>query len=574
VRARAALPFVAASGLGLLLTILARQVYLTQSSFALEQNQINADPLAFLTTLAQQTSSAFPLSYYLVNHAGLFPRLQDVAGVFGFMATAGGVLVFASALAACRASLALFPGCKEPGPLGSLFPNCKQPGLSDSQPAPPGSGRMKITAWLGLLLGVLPAVLISISARHQKMISWGIGYTPVYLQYFGVGLFIASGVGALLSRTAPGGRLRATARGTTVLLVGAVAGLTYRANSVVVDHLEKPPESIGFNRVVGGVLGSWNHHRANLEAALRSGLVENVPELSVVLLANEYPGWHDRAHSCYFYAMHGGKVLHTVPFTDKWRWKGWFMTKDSHQPARHEAIAANSSSPYRLRDVCLDEKSGYVILSHQTAHESDEEIRLFARHPKLLEGGASPAFLLHGERAVTGAQPDGRKFELPARELTMIRSGRDWALFSISPEVNCGKVDPGSLAVAFGTVSATWGDGFYEPEFDSDHSWRWGRRRGVITLNNNTNAPRKVRISMLLRNRGVAPVVVSGGPMHAEVSTGNAPVPFERVIRLRPGAHPLEFFTEAPPVDASVPEDTRQLYICVSNLEIRDLTRK
>lgn len=564
-RACLALPFAAASSLGFLLTILARRVYLSQNSFALEQSQINADPLTFLTTLAQQTSSAFPLSYYLVNHAGLFPPFRDAAGVFGFMATVGGVLVFAGALAACLASLALSPGCKQPGPPCSSQ-GCKQAG-------PPCSGRMMRAAWLGLPLGVLPAVLISISARHQKMITWGIGYTPVYLQYFGVGLLIASGVWALLSRTPPRGWLRGAVQGATALLVAAVAGLTYRANSVLVDHLEKPPESIGYNAVVGNVLGGWNHHRANLEAALRSGLVEDVPGLSVVHLANEYPGWHDHAHSRYFYAMHGAKVLHTVPLTAKWGWDGWFLTKDSRQPARHEAIAAKSSTPYRLRDVCLDEKSGYVILSHETAHESDAEIRLFARHPKLLEGGASPAFLLRGERAATEAHPDGRKFERPARELTMIRSGRDWALFSMSSEVGGTRIDPASLALTFGRVSATWGPEFYEPEVESNRWWRWGWRRGVITLNNATDAPREVRISMLLRNRGEAPVVVSGGPIHAEVTTRNAAVPFEREITLSPGAHPLEFFTEAPPVDAS-PEDNRELYICVSNFKIRDVTRK
>jgi hypothetical protein len=504
-RVRASLPFVVTGGLGILASAVLRWLYVGASD---PLCQINTDPLAFVATLARQTSSAFPLSYFLLNPAGLYPHPWNLAWMARFLATPGGVTVCAGVFAACLTCLRRLPARGDEPPAGRMIP----------------------LALLGLLLGVLPAVLISISVRHQQMIRPGLGYLPVYLQYYGVGLLLAAGVWSLLSRTAPGGVRRRWSRVVTAGLVALTAGVTYRANATLVDRLETPLESPLINRVVADVWGCWNEHRRNLESALHAGLLDDVPDHALVYLANEYPAFHDRPHSRYFYAMHSGKVIESIPLTAQCGEGCWFRRKASLQPRS----PATPSPPFLLRDVCLGKTAGYVVLSrlaasgpgappHPGIAQAGGEIRLFVRHPKLFEGGPVPALVLSGARAASAMGIGGTPVCRRGRELTMVRSGRDWAILSLRPEAE--DVDPSSLTLAFGAISATWGEGFDPPQVSGVHWWRSGKERGVLTLNNATDAPRQVRISMLLQNRRETPLVLSGGPMHAVVSTGTGSTP-------------------------------------------------
>jgi len=52
----------------------------------------------------------------------------------------------------------------------------------------------------GLLLTLLPSTIISLSERYQQELSIGIGYLPVYVQYFGVALLIAGIIQLILLR--------------------------------------------------------------------------------------------------------------------------------------------------------------------------------------------------------------------------------------------------------------------------------------------------------------------------------------------------------------------------------------
>jgi hypothetical protein len=551
-RVRASLPFVVTGGLGILASAALRWLYVRES------NQINIDPLAFLATLTRQTLSAFPLSYFLVNPAGLYPHPWNLAWMARFLATPGGVTVCAGVFMACLTCLRHLPAGDDEPPTGRMIP----------------------LALLGLLLGVLPAVLISVSVRHQQMIRPGLGYLPVYLQYYGVGLLLAAVVWSLLSRTAPGGVWRRWSRVVMAGLVALTAGVTYRANATLVDRLETPLESPLINPVVAGFWGCWNEHRRNLESALHAGLLDDVPDHALVYLANEYPAFHDRPHSRYFYAMHSGKVIETIPLTARREGGCWFPRKASLQPRS----PATPSPPFLLRDVCLGKTAGYVVLSrlaasgrrappHPGVAQAGREIRLFVRHPKLFEGGPVPALVLSGARPGTATEIGGTPVSRRGRELTMVRSGPDWAILSLRPEAE--DVDPSSLTLAFGAISATWGEGFDPPQVSGDHWWRRGKERGVLTLNNATDAPRQVRISMLLQNRRETPLVLSGGPMHAVVPTGpgSPPVRFEHELTLSPGAHPVVIHAaDLPSAPAST--DAPSLSFRVIDFNIQDRERR
>ncbi len=100
---------------------------------------------------------------------------------------------------------------------------------------------------------------------------------------------------------------------------------------------------------------------------------------------------------------------------------------------------------YRVRDVLLGPDSGYVVLSRGVRGPlaPDDQpppggLRLYVRHPRLSRQGAGAPFQItsRGTPMIAG------------RELRVIKSGRDWGLYSLE---NLEKpVAPESLQVVFG----------------------------------------------------------------------------------------------------------------------------
>jgi hypothetical protein len=62
----------------------------------------------------------------------------------------------------------------------------------------------------------------------------------------------------------------------------------------------------------------------------------------------------------------------------------------------------------------------------------------------------------------------------------------------------------------------------------------------VLTLNNATDSPRRVVLSMRLASKENAPLVLAGDALAAEVRGGPNPIAFERPVTLAPGANPVE----------------------------------
>ena len=93
-------------------------------------------------------------------------------------------------------------------------------------------------AALGLLLAVLPVPILCLCTRYQGAFDYGYGYLPVYIQYFGVALVLAGGVGMLGRgpQRLPAGVLAAA----PALLFAAFTVVDYAAN-VQVTHAVRSP---------------------------------------------------------------------------------------------------------------------------------------------------------------------------------------------------------------------------------------------------------------------------------------------------------------------------------------------
>lgn len=422
-RLEAAAPFFRALGFCVGMSLLMRWLHYGNHPYIY---RLNPAPRDFLLALAKQTSGALPLSYFLFDPSGVFEGRHGVRALLGWLAQ-GKV-----------AGLAL-------AGLGVAYAALRWP--APAAEGPPSGGRRPSIVPFGLMLAVLPGTLIAVSARYQTEIAFGKGYLPVYFQCFGVGLLLAAALRGPLARAAGAAPPRAACV-VGAAAVAVVVGLSYRANCETVSRLVAPPGTRRFHDHASWHGGSWHFHRLNVEAALAAGLLEDVPENAPLVLANMYPNWHHQPNCTWFYAQHAGKVLAAFPQGD------WSPSAPEHAGLKAfvDARPAVPGPPFRLRDVCRGRHSGFVVLERlpDGGGAAGGGLRLFVRHPDLFRDGRDPLCVVAGSLA---ASPGEGEYVRAGRELKLIRSGPDWALFDLRPEA--ARLDPDSIRVAFGPAART-----------------------------------------------------------------------------------------------------------------------
>jgi hypothetical protein len=236
----------------------------------------NLDPLAFAGALGKQLLAAVPLSYFLSGPPDLFPPSAVMLRRFPAVLT---VAAFALALTLLRR-------------------------LRREQPQG-GTVGARGLAVMGFLVWTLPALLVSTSPKYQGELLPGLGYLPVYVQYYGVALLLLAGASAVGRRLAGRPVLARAAGIAAALALALVTGQAHVANLAV-----------------AGNLTPFRTARENMEAALDGGLLAGVPDGATLLLTDDgYQLWHhgeqpladgDLTASEYFCFLHSGKRVTTV----------------------------------------------------------------------------------------------------------------------------------------------------------------------------------------------------------------------------------------------------------------------
>jgi hypothetical protein len=222
---------------------------------------IHFNVIPLLRLLTQQTTSALPLSYFLMgaHKAGLQP-ISYVAANWVQFAVVPGVAFLLVTFSLVRG--AWRRGGEEP-PAGLV----------------PGLGHSGLFAF-GLSLMVLPGLVMSLSPKYQFEMTWGAGYIPVYLSCFGTAVVLVAAARLLtpvLCRLRPAGAAAAAA--LTAMALGATSTLQYGLNRLVVEQYNC----------------DWLYPRQLVEEGLRHGLKYRLPEGSRVILGGNhlwavYPG--------------------------------------------------------------------------------------------------------------------------------------------------------------------------------------------------------------------------------------------------------------------------------------------
>ena len=276
------------------------------------------------------------------------------------------------------------------------------------------------TAWrglllLGLLLAVLPAPLIGVTRKYQEVLTYGVGYLPVYIEYFGVALLFTCGVGFLASRVRPGKATAVSLVGVVSLLCAGVAVVHCETNVRVVRFLRQP----------------YLTPRREVEELLDHGrLLQSVP-VGATLVVDAFR-WDTSGGGDFFYCCHTKTRLKKVICSRMWDAKK--LAKLVTKPGSEEA-----PNVLRMRYSDPVSENGWVVagtVHHlQTTVNGDvsqsdiSHIRLAVRRG--LHSAPDRSFVFHAAYySRKGAEPPHR-VDIAVEEMQRTAVTRNWTVYNV-----------------------------------------------------------------------------------------------------------------------------------------------
>jgi hypothetical protein len=269
---------------------------------------------------------------------------------------------------------------------------------------------------LGLFLAVLPAPLIAVARKYQLVLQYGIGYLPVYIEYFGVALLFACGVGFLARRVRPGGVTAKALIGVASLFCAAVAVFHCESNARVVAVWRQP--YLTPRREVEEVLG-------------RGRLLEGVPE-GATLVVDAFPWDTSWEGGELFYCYHTGIRLKSV-FASR-AWDTGKVAQLPTQPGGEEkpnALRVRYAAPETERGWAVAGKIHYlqVAANGGVSGSGISQLRLAVRRGWHM--GPNRPFILHAAYlSPTGAEAP-RPVAIGPEEMRRTAVTRNWTVYDV-----------------------------------------------------------------------------------------------------------------------------------------------
>jgi hypothetical protein len=363
----------------------------------------NLAPGAILETIAHQVSAALPLGFQQLAAPGrwLFPSFSaDLAAqpAFYLLLIAGyGAMAVVLGWRLWREVLARSHGFR-PGLL--CVPVC------------------------GLL--ILPNVLISLSPRYQAETSWGIGYLPVYLSYFGVALLLVALIYGLFRLAASAERSAAFATVTTIALAVGIAyvSVVNHANNGIA--VETGNESVWYPRVT-------------VAAAAERGLFTGVPADATIVIDGSEPAWDVAGVPPFFTGQAGVRVTSMVTVAKAVETMRATTPSSTSADGAATYLVSPQSDVYYLTYRSAWRGNGYAMLgrvreltvaANGAPSMQLEPVRLFMSAAPL--SASTPNLLLgpHGQGLPTTSPTE---LGIDPNDMAMVASGSEWSLFGTIP---------------------------------------------------------------------------------------------------------------------------------------------
>jgi hypothetical protein len=276
----------------------------------------------------------------------------------------------------------------------------------------------------GLLFLLVPGMLISLSQKYQQELTWGLGYIPVYLSYYGTSLLIALLLALVLQHVSRKAVLGYTAGLCLGVLFCSTIVINYVNNRIVVDNLNY----------------TFLYPREIIEEAAQKGLFKPV-EVGSLLYINGDHHWDGVYYQSQrqFY-----ELLAPRKFTDVVRNKD----RENFVPL------TTYKASYYLNYASLSQDSGYAVLGRleppaEFFDMHSKEVFVYVRVPyyKPIDWDwnvFSPKLSFLGKWSGPCDGPSDFVFYDYHPSIQPVASGIEWRLYKITPEK---QIDPKSLLV-------------------------------------------------------------------------------------------------------------------------------
>ncbi len=272
---------------------------------------------------------------------------------------------------------------------------------------------------LGLSLWLLPAVTIAVSQRYQGQLLPGLGYLPVYLEYFGISLLL-SGLGSLLCK-----KLTTTKSEVFGLLA-------------VVALLVSTAINLQNNRKLTDLLNrEFLYPRLPGEQALQAGLLSFLPTNSKVIFANPdryiwEADWNERGLYQEFASIYSPRDL--IADGIEPMGKGHFLDQYRLQTSGTDGSSVLITDNLHILSYSGDAGRGLAKLGHVN------QIRADANTSTIEETLVDQVlYFVSGELPetvrITYQTSGGETIILPLQEAWQIRRSREGNLYQL-PEQN------------------------------------------------------------------------------------------------------------------------------------------
>jgi len=461
---------------------------------------VNLDPKMVIATFIKQCTAAFPMANYIFQrNNGILQN--TVKGVLKNI-TVQDVLITALFLSLLYLVRKQIPAVK-----------------------------ITINKWKFLLIAfliyIMPAILISISAKYQSELSMGYGYLPVYLQYFGLSLLIW-GITFIICdhfKTKIDSQwLRKIRNGFIIILFTIILLLNLQNERLYINS----------------TYAFWQYPKQAAFDSIQLGILNDVQEKDSITTLTSYV-WEN---SSYFSEYANRKI--------------------NYLPLGNISAESDDLYLYRYYGSQTDESAFAGKLDKADPSGTEQLVSTLEIYTNNLEN----TYVFY-----SSVDEDNNAVSniVPLEDLQLMNAFGTGRLFRIDSDQ---KIDFSTVTFmknftpAKGSLYFVFGEGVYGLEYNASGSWHWCQKNIQMSIVNTQEKPVQIKLYLNVSNMSEAisnlDIKINGIVSEYQYNYLGTDIVVDAAVQ--PGSNIVELSTDAAQVYA--PKDPRTMYFRVSKVKL------
>lgn len=394
---------------------------------------------------------------------------------------------------------------------------------------------------LGFLLLVIPAIPIAFSLKYQQELRFGIGYLPVFIQFFGLFCILISIF--LLIPKLKNKLIKITLIGLISIMVGYFAFINIENNKVVTEDLNN----------------FYKYPRYLLEQGIRSDLLKEIKENSTLISINENP-WDNSS----FYLMNSNKNFEIKYISDL------IKQEKNYKEIDNLKLINLEQSPYIIGYQLSNKNIGAVFIGEPKKilfDNTEKKFDLLVSNTIIFIAG-NKDYKYISYKAYVNNKPQEIIKEVENNKILEISNLLDpKTIFLKTNEISNPKINKNNQdEFLLNGIGFKWEKGFSGLEQLNNNNWRWCSDFGMLKIINFNQDSKKIKISASINSGYELKSNLQININNQEkinLKINNHPLEFSKTFYIKPGVTFIEFNSNAPKINTE--NDPRDLRFRLNN---------